>query len=105
MPIAGLNRWHSREVFPDVEMGRYFGHTYNLPLYRIPAKGQVPRHHPDEPSYVARHQLFDVQNDPRQESPLEDPTLEARFVERIAAHLKACEAPEEQFTRLGIEPR
>jgi arylsulfatase A-like enzyme len=106
MPVAGLNSWFPREVYDRVEMGRYFGHTYNLPLYKIPATGQVPRHHEaGEESYVGRHQLFDTVADPRQLSPLDDPAREAHFVERIAAHLRACEAPAEQFTRLGIAPR
>jgi len=105
MPVMGLNAWFPREVHDRVEMGRYFGHTYNLPLYKIPAAGQVPQHHADETSYIARHQLFDIIADPRQEAPLADPALEAHFVARIAAHLRACEAPSEQFTRLGIAPQ
>jgi arylsulfatase A-like enzyme len=99
-----FNRWPDRETFDRIEMGRYFGHTYNLPLYKIPATGQVPQHHPGEASYVARHQLWDLEADPRQEAPIADPAVEARLVARLAAHLKACEAPPEQFTRLGLEP-
>jgi hypothetical protein len=83
----------------------YFGHTYNLPLYRLPAKGQVPQQHPGEPSYLARHQLWDLAADPSQEAPITDPEIEARLVNRIADPLNACEAPPEQFIRLGLEPR
>ncbi len=80
MPVGGLNRWYPREVYDKVEMGRYFGHTYNLPLYKIPVEGGVPRAHPGEAEFIGRHQLFDVIADPRQERPLDDPALEARFV-------------------------
>jgi arylsulfatase A-like enzyme len=104
MPVAGLNRWYPRELYPEMEMGRYFGHTYNMPLYRIPSKGQVPTHHEGEESYAGRHQLFDTAGDPQQLAPLDDAALETHFTRRIAAHLKACEAPTEQYTRLGIEP-
>ncbi len=104
MPIAGLNAWFPREVFGRVETGRYFGHTYDLPLYKIPQGGAVPQHHADEPSHVGRHQLFDIVADPQQRSPLDDPALEAHFVGRIAAHLRACEAPAEQYARLGLAP-
>jgi arylsulfatase A-like enzyme len=100
-----FNRWPDRTDYPRIEMGRYFGHTYNMPLYRIPATGQVPQQHPGEPSYVARHQLWDLASDPHQESPISDRQVEARLIERLAAHLKACEAPPEQFTRLGLEPQ
>lgn len=102
MPVGGLNRWYSREVYDRVEMGRYFAHTYNLPLYKIPVSGSIPRAHAGEPSYVGRHMLFDVIADPLQQSPLNDAVLEAHFIERIAAHLAACEAPDEQYERLGI---
>lgn len=102
MPTGGLNRWYPREVYDRVEMGRYFTHTYNLPLYKIPAQGSAPRAQEGEPALINRHQLFDIIADPLQQTPLDDATLEARFVERIAAHLQACEAPAEQYARLGI---
>ena len=104
MPTGGLNRWYPREVYDRVEMGRYFGHTYNMPLYKIPEKGQVPQHRPGETPYTGRHMLYDVVADPCQENPLQDPALEAHFADRIRAHLRACEAPAEQYTRLGLEP-
>ncbi len=104
MPVQGLRSWFPREVHERMEMGRYFGHTYNMPLYKIPATGAVPMHHADEPPHVARHQLFDILTDPEQAHPLDDAACEAHFVARIAAHLAACEAPDEQYTRLGIVP-
>jgi arylsulfatase A-like enzyme len=103
MPVGGLNRWFPRDVHEKMEMGRYFGHTYNMPLYRIPTRGSAPRPLPGEPSYVGRHQLYDLATDPGQLSPLNDPSLEAHFVTRIAAHMQACEAPPEQYTRLGLD--
>ena len=105
MPTGGLNRWYSRDVYDKVEMGRYFGHTYNLPLYKIPAKGSAPRQHPDEAPYIGRHQLFDIITDPLQQNQLSDPVREDHFKSRIAAHLHACEAMEDQYLRLGIDPR
>lgn len=104
MPTGGLNRWYPREVYDRVEMGRYFAHTYNLPLYKIPAQGSAPRAKDGEPALINRHSLFDIIADPLQQSPVNDAALEAHFVERIAAHLRACEAPAEQFGRLGITP-
>jgi hypothetical protein len=64
----------------------------------------MPRHHPGEPSYLGRHQLFDLDADPGQEHPLDDPALEAHFAARLAASLRACEAPAEQYARLGLAP-
>ncbi len=102
MPTGGLNKWYPREVYDRVEMGRYYGHTYNLPLYKIPTTGSVPKALANEQSFVGRHQLFDIVSDPQQLNPIQDPALEAHFVTRLAAHLAACEAPAEQYTRLGL---
>jgi hypothetical protein len=103
MPVQGLNRWFPRDVNERMEMGRYFGHTYNLPLYKIPMQGRAPRALPGEPSYQGRHELFDLTEDPHQERPLDAPELEARFAARMAARMAECEAPPEQFARLGLE--
>jgi arylsulfatase A-like enzyme len=103
MPIKGLNSWYPREKFKEMEMGRYFGHTYNLPLYKIEEEGKLPRPLEGAPSYAGRHQLFDIIGDPKQNSPMQNPKLEQHFIERISAHLKQCEAPKEQFIRLGID--
>ena len=102
MPSGGLRQWYPRESYDRVEMGRYFGHTYNLPLYRFPVQGQLPKAHADEASYLARHQLYDILADPQQAAPLHDPEREAYFASRIVEHLQAYEAPPEQYTRLGL---
>lgn len=104
MPVGGLNSWYPRDLYERMEMGRYFGHTYNLPLYKIPQKGKIPQSHADEASYHARHQLFDIVADPQQLLPLDDAAREAHFAERLRQQLQACEAPVEQYLRLGLEP-
>jgi arylsulfatase A-like enzyme len=104
MPIRGLKNWFPREIHDKMQMGRYFGHTYNMPLYKIPANGQVPWNLPGDVSWVGRHELYDVIQDPQQNHAIQDPEKETHFVHRIAEHLKAYEAPEEQYTRLGMVP-
>jgi arylsulfatase A-like enzyme len=105
MPVAGLNAWFSRDVYSKIEMGRYFGHTYNMPLYKIPVKGGRTLEQPGEASYIGRRELFDIEKDPQQLSPIQNEPLEQHFVNRLCEHLKACEAPAEQYTRLGLKPR
>ncbi|MBN1286300.1 MAG: sulfatase [Anaerolineae bacterium] len=46
--------------------------------------------------------LFDLQNDPRQENPLDDPEIEAMMVEHLVRLMKASGAPPEQYERLGL---
>lgn len=51
---------------------------------------------------TGRYNFFDIIADPRQEQPLADPQRETHFCERLRAHLAACEAPAEQYERLGL---
>jgi arylsulfatase A-like enzyme len=104
IPIQGMKKWYSRDRHESMEMGRFFDHTYNLPLYKIPTAGQPPRPAPGQPSFVGRHELFDIVADPKQLHPLNNPQLEADFVRRLKKRLKACQAPVEQYTRLGLQP-
>jgi hypothetical protein len=67
--------------------------TKNCPLLRIPAK---PRH--DLPPSL----LFDLETDPGQTRPLDDPGLEATLARALAAELTRASAPPEQFARLGL---
>ncbi|MDQ3813740.1 MAG: sulfatase [Armatimonadota bacterium] len=46
--------------------------------------------------------LFDLQNDPRQERPLHDTAVEAMMTEHLVRLMKECDAPVEQFERLGV---
>ncbi len=100
---SGLNGWFPRAVYGQIETGRFLSHAYDLPLYKIPTRGEVPRAVPGEESYRARHLLFDIQNDPQQTNPLLDAALEAHFEARLCAHLRDYEAAPEQFERLGLD--
>lgn len=102
MPVGGLNQWFSRDLYARIETVRRFEHTYDFPLFKIPVEGHVPLAPPGEASLVGRHQLFDIARDPEQQNPLDDAELETHFCERLREHLRACEAPDEQFTRLGL---
>lgn len=102
MPVASIGGWTQRELFESIEAGRYLGHTYNLPVYKIPATGALPSHHAYENPPIDRHELFNLKTDPGQMKPVEDAEVEARMCERIAANLAAAGAPPEQYTRVGL---
>ncbi len=104
MPVGGLNHWYPRELNAQMEMGRYFSHNYNLPLYKIPATGAAPSPLTGEPSYVGQHLLYDITVDPRQEVELTDPVVEQELIVQIGKALQSYEAPGEQYVRLGLEP-
>lgn len=46
--------------------------------------------------------LFDLENDPKQEQPLDDPAVEERMVGHLKRLMEECGAPEEQYERLGL---
>ena len=46
--------------------------------------------------------LFDLQSDPQQEHPMDDPAVEARMAAHLIQLMQLCDAPAEQFARLGL---
>ena len=49
------------------------------------------------------HLLFDLENDPKQENPMNDPELEKKMIEHLIREMRKNDAPEEQYERLGLE--
>ncbi len=47
--------------------------------------------------------LFDLQTDPRQQNPLNDPPREAKMIRHLIRLMLANDAPREQFERLGLQ--
>jgi hypothetical protein len=103
MPVES-HGFISREELAAADMGRFLGHTYNIPLYKIPQKGKAPHRHGvvDGEPYVAVHELYDLESDPGQERPVGDPDLHGRFEELVRSELKRVQAPEGHLTRLGL---
>jgi arylsulfatase A-like enzyme len=46
--------------------------------------------------------LFDLAEDPEQNHPLDDPVVEQRMIDHIIRVMGECDAPKEQYTRMGI---
>jgi hypothetical protein len=47
--------------------------------------------------------LFDLETDPVQESPINNPGKEAEMIELMRKLMTENDAPEEQFKRLGVQ--
>lgn len=62
---------------------------------KIPARGW------DNPHGFGT-QLFHLENDPTQKTPLQDPAVEARMLAHLTRLMRENDAPPEQFTRLGL---
>lgn len=85
------------EELQDTVMAPPFGFTKGCPVMKISARRS---------GWTDMHRfgtlLFDLQNDPKQEHPIDDPEIEAHMVRLLVDLMKANNAPTEQFERLGL---
>jgi arylsulfatase A-like enzyme len=79
-----------------VELASPLAFSKDQPLLRYIPTEERQRRDP------ARHLLFDLHADPRQERPLSDPAIERRMVEQMVQLMRECDAPDEQFQRMGL---
>ena len=71
--------------------------TKSVPLLRMEA-GTVGVGRPDELETL----LFDLQIDPRQERPLDDPHIELRMINLMLELMRRNQAPPSQYERIGL---
>lgn len=91
----------SREALAEAQMDRFMGHTYNIPVFKVPQTGRAPHRH-DAGAYEPRHELYDIAADPGQHQPLDDPALEQRFCDLLRGRLERVKAPAGHAERLGL---
>ncbi len=46
--------------------------------------------------------LFDLQKDPHQQHPLQDPAVEKQMIDHMVREMRVADAPPEQYQRLGL---
>jgi arylsulfatase A-like enzyme len=73
-----------------------FSKGYPLLRYRVPQRGSS--------AHKFGHLLFDLEADPRQQRPLQDPALEQTMRGHLLDLMRQCDAPAEQYKRLGLRP-
>lgn len=89
------NRFTQNQM-QDVTMHSGFGFTKGFPLMRIADGGKGWN------ANLEQSHLFDLESDPKQEQRLQHPEVEARMIEHLTRLMRECEAPPEQFERLGL---
>ena len=65
---------------------------------RIPARGSLSQ----PVGGAVDDLLYDVVADPQQQVPVQDEAVAARLSARMAELMRDCDAPPEQFERLGL---
>ena len=97
MPTHMRGRFSPAELQP-LALSEPFGFSKGCRLLKIPTTGTWI-----DPRRFGTL-LFDLQTDPRQQTPLQDAGLEARMVAHLRRLMQENEAPPEQYRRLGLVP-
>ncbi|MEK3720405.1 sulfatase [Paenibacillus sp. FSL H8-0034] len=94
MPTHMHTRFDPRE-FAGMELAGPFSFTKGAQVMKIKGKTYLN-------PYRYGSLLFDLHQDPKQESQLDDPEIEARMLRLMARLMREHDAPAEQFERLGM---
>lgn len=95
MPTHMRSRFHPQEL-RQMELAEPFSFTKGVQTLRIPAVSRGNLH-----EYGTL--LFDIEADPQQAHPLEDPAVEQRMLSHLIRLMRENDAPPEQFLRLGVD--
>lgn len=93
-----MRGFFDHEELSEVELAEPFSFTKGLRTMRTPS-------HRSRNLHEFGTMLFDLQEDPGQEHPLDDPEVEEMMIDHLIAQMQANDAPVEQYTRLGLEDR
>ncbi len=80
----------------QAELAPPFSFTRGMPVLKLQ---KAPHKSPP----AAKHLLFDLHTDPKQQQPLDDPAVEARLCRQMSELFAACDAPADQYPRMGLE--
>ncbi|MBW2052483.1 MAG: sulfatase [Deltaproteobacteria bacterium] len=94
MPTNMLHTFPAR-VFKDVELQEPFSFTKECKTMKI--KRRLP--HPEKLDTM----LFDLDKDPKQENPINDPEAEEMMIKHLIRLMEETDAPPEQYHRLGVK--
>ncbi len=100
MPAHMRRAFNVTELTGAMELAPPFSFTKGCPTMKIPKQDDIPGGEPARFALPTR--LFDVVRDPKQEHHLDDASVEAEMADHLRALLKSCDAPLEQFERLGL---
>jgi hypothetical protein len=90
-----MNQRFAPTELTEAELAPPFSFTKKLKTIRVPGI-------PFGSSWSFGTLLFDLKDDPGQENPLRDDQLELRMAQLLVDQMRANDAPESQFLRLGL---
>jgi len=89
----------------SAEIGEPFSFMKGCRPLRLPVSSTAPwiRRLPDGGKSETGHtRLYDLATDPHQKSPITDPAIEQRMTGLLVELMRECDAPIEQYRRLGL---
>ena len=104
MPTRMTARFSIRELL-DATLYSSFSFTKGVPVLRLPPKtddGGVPVEVQGMPFADQQSQLFDLQTDPGQTTPLDDPEKVMQMCQFIIDNMVKLDAPAEAYSRFGF---
>lgn len=95
MPVSLRGRISQK---PKVSLADAMPFSKGLPVLRIESPPVKDNYH-----HSLGNLLWDVHADPQQTQTIDDPAIESRMVELLVKLMRECDAPPEQFARLGLQ--
>ena len=105
MPTRMTTRFSISELL-DATLHPSFSFTKGVPVLRLPPKTDedgVPVEVQGMPFADQQSQLFDLQNDPGQKTPIDNPEKIVQMRQLIIDNMVRLDAPAEAFIRFGFE--
>jgi hypothetical protein len=102
---AHLKQLFTPEELSGATLADPFGWTKRVPLLKVPVIERSPMYNNYGPGSLLEKdtRLYDLEADPGQEKPLNNPAVEARMVGLMRELMARNEAPVESYSRLALE--
>jgi arylsulfatase A-like enzyme len=102
---AHLKQLFTPEELSGATLADPFGWTKRVPLLKVPVIERSPMYNNYGPGSLLEKdtRLYDLEADPGQERPLNNPAVEARMVGLMRGLMARNEAPVESYSRLALE--
>ena len=93
--LSHIRSMFSPEELKDIQLAEAFSFTKGCRVMKVEGRSWTEAH-------PFGNLLFDIENDPQQESPLDDKQIEAQMIAHMTALMKEHDSPSEQYERLGL---
>jgi hypothetical protein len=102
-----MKRPFSLTELRDAGLAEPFSFTKGCPLLKVPAyeapwDASAPVHRIVVDAHQLGTLLFDLEQDPQQEHPIQDRDVEGKMIDHLVRLMVENDAPPEQFLRLGV---